>query len=229
MLLKLAALSSILVLASARTQLTNCLDDNKYCVGLPRGCLGPKCIVAFSSISNGTHTEIEIFGSDILDKTWLGIAYSADTEMKDDFVVFCIRDDKRPEDDWKKMAGLAFNTDHLNEMIGTIEQIEMSPKKDKFKLDLDILEYEKGDKTLYCKLTHRVNPITEHFNMTKVEILAAKGVWIKDAVTYHGRTRNNVGQVDLSGKKKAAKKSAAGSLALLSSAVTFIVAKILHF
>lgn len=50
MILKLALISSLLALAASRTHLTDCLDDHKYCVGLPRGCVGTECNFAFSSI-----------------------------------------------------------------------------------------------------------------------------------------------------------------------------------
>ncbi|EFP07320.1 hypothetical protein CRE_26215 [Caenorhabditis remanei] len=226
MLFKLAILSSLLALVASRTHLTDCLDEDKYCVGLPRGCIGTECYVSFSTISNGTHAEIEIFGNDILDKTWLGVAYSADKVMKDDFVVFCIRDDKGTNiNNIDEMGGLAYNDDHSNEMIGTIAAMKKQ-KKDEYKFNMEMVEYEKEDKTLYCKMTHRVDPVITHFNMTKVEILMAKGVWIKGQLTYHGKTRNNVGIVDLSGKKKET-KSAAGSFALFSTAMTFIAAKML--
>uniref|UniRef100_A0A8R1E373 DOMON domain-containing protein n=1 Tax=Caenorhabditis japonica TaxID=281687 RepID=A0A8R1E373_CAEJA len=181
-----------------------------------------------SSTSNGTHTEIEIFGNDILDKTWLAIAYSSDKTMKDDFVVYCIRDD-RVSNDNELMAGIAYNTDHKNEMIGTIKDVEADPKKDRFGLNLSIQEYNKEEGTLYCKMTHRVDPITDHFNMTKVEILMAKGVWINNSLTYHGKTRNTVGQVELSGAKKKKKNSASNSLTLVSTAVTLLATKIIFF
>ncbi|PIC45064.1 hypothetical protein B9Z55_005210 [Caenorhabditis nigoni] len=226
MLFRLAILSSLLALVASRTHLTDCLDENKYCVGLPRGCVGTACIVAFSSVSNGTHTDIEIFGNDILDKTWLAIAYSADKQMKDDFVVFCIRDDKGTDiNDIEEMGGLAYNGYHSNEMIGTVKNMKRDGS-DKYGFRMEMVEYEKEEKTLYCKMTHRVNPVIEHFNMTKVEILMSKGVFIKGSLTYHGKTRNNVGIVDLSGEKKHKKKnSASDSLVLLSSAITFIAAK----
>uniref|UniRef100_A0A1I7TV57 DOMON domain-containing protein n=1 Tax=Caenorhabditis tropicalis TaxID=1561998 RepID=A0A1I7TV57_9PELO len=224
MFLKLALLCSLLGLVASRTHLTDCLDDNKYCVGLPRGCIGTDCIVAFSSISNGTHTEIELFGTDIHDKSWIAIAYSSDKVMKDDFVVFCVRDEK--ENNLEQKGGLAHNGDHSNKMIGTIKSMK-EKKTDKSGFELEINEYDVDENTLYCKMSHRVEPIIDHFNMTKVEILMAKGVWIKGNLTYHGKSRNNVGTIDLSGKKKEKKNSASGSLAFLSSAITFLAAKML--
>ncbi|CAL2032532.1 unnamed protein product [Caenorhabditis brenneri] len=225
MFLKLALLSSLLALVASRTHITDCLTENKYCVGFPRGCTGTDCHFAFSSLSNGTHAEIEIFGTDTLDKTWVAVAYSADKVMKDDFVVFCIRDDKNTNiDNIDEMAGLAFNNDHSNELYGTINNLKKN-KKDKHGLNLSISEYDKEDSILYCKMNIHVTPIIEHFNMTQVEILMSKGVWIKDNLSYHGKTRNNAGIVDLSGAHKKKKNSASGSLALLSSAVTFLAAK----
>lgn len=102
--------------------------------------------------SNGTHTEIEIFGNSVIDKTWLAIGYSADKKMEDDFVVFCIRDDAGTNmNKLDQMAGLAYNGKHSNEMTGTIENIKKN-KNDKFGLDLEMKEYEKDEQTLYCKM-----------------------------------------------------------------------------
>lgn len=120
--------------------------------------------------------------------------------MKDDIVIYCIRDEKTTG--LEEMAGVAYNTDHLNTMIGSVKALKESPKKDKFKLNLNIIEYDKDDKGLYCKLVHRTDTIIEHFNMTNVEVLMAKGVWIKGDLSYHGKTRNHVGIIDLSGEAK---------------------------
>ncbi|CAB3405557.1 unnamed protein product [Caenorhabditis bovis] len=206
MMLKVALLLlSLCSTGLAKKQLNNCLDDNKYCLGLPRNCIGAQCHFAYSFISNGTHLEIELLGKNIIDRTWLAIAYSTDKYMEDDLVVFCLRDDGR-EKSGKSLAGLAYNEKHENKLIGTIDELN---EDNDMGFDLKMVDYNLEDQGLYCKFTHKIDPIVNEFNTTKLHILMSKGVWMKDNLSYHGKTRSDVGSVDVSGVKK---RKSSGSL-----------------
>ncbi|EYC23296.1 hypothetical protein Y032_0015g2576 [Ancylostoma ceylanicum] len=159
-------------LAQAEFDATEC-NKTKECVRAPEGCTSnDDCMISFSYRMDGDKLEMEISGKpSIKEDAYVAVAFSNDTLMGNDLVVFCAKDKD------KVFAGVGIH--------GNRKKIEILDNKG----IQEVLTANQSNGTYYCKVRQVLKRTNEDpYSLDKsYNILLATGPYNNGSWKSHGK------------------------------------------